>query len=95
MNLHQTKQDILEAGRRLYDKGYVVSNDGNISARISDDRIITTPTGLCKGTLIAVNGMTEPDSGSDAFSMTRRLNCCASRPSVRPVQARTSSRLRT
>ena len=51
MNLHQTKQDILDAGRRLYDKGYVVSNDGNISARISDDRIIATPTGLCKGTL--------------------------------------------
>jgi alkylation response protein AidB-like acyl-CoA dehydrogenase len=28
--------------------------------------------GLCNGTRIAVNGMTEPDSGSDAFSMTTR-----------------------
>lgn len=28
--------------------------------------------GLCSGTLIAVNGMTEPGSGSDAFSMTTR-----------------------
>jgi hypothetical protein len=27
---------------------------------------------LCDGSLIAVNGMTEPDSGSDAFSMTTR-----------------------
>ena len=28
--------------------------------------------GLCDGTLIAVNGMTEPGSGSDAFAMTTR-----------------------
>jgi alkylation response protein AidB-like acyl-CoA dehydrogenase len=27
---------------------------------------------LCQGSLIAVNGMTEPDSGSDAFAMTTR-----------------------
>lgn len=53
MNLHQLKQDILEAGRRLYDRGYIVSSDGNISARISEDRILATPTGLCKGTLSA------------------------------------------
>ena len=51
INIHQTKQDIIEVGRRLYDKGYIVSNDGNISARISEDRIVATPTGLCKGTL--------------------------------------------
>jgi len=51
VNPHQIKQDIIEAGRRLYEKGYVVSNDGNISARLSEDRIIATPTGLCKGTL--------------------------------------------
>ena len=51
MNLHQVKLDILEAGRRLYDKGYVVSNDGNISVRLDEDRVLATPTGLCKGTL--------------------------------------------
>ena len=51
MNLHQIKRDIIEVGRRLYEKGYVVSNDGNISARISEDRIVITPSGLCKGTL--------------------------------------------
>lgn len=51
MNLHQAKQDIIEVGRRLYQKEFVASNDGNISARIAEDRILTTPTGLCKGTL--------------------------------------------
>ncbi len=51
MNLHEAKQHILDVGRRLYQKEYVVSNDGNMSARIGDDRIVATPAGLCKGTL--------------------------------------------
>ena len=51
MTLHQTKMDILEAGRRLYQNGYIVSSDGNVSARVEEDRIVATPTGLCKGTL--------------------------------------------
>ncbi len=51
MNLHQAKLDIIEAGRRVYDRGYVASNDGNISCRIEEDRILTTPTGVSKGFL--------------------------------------------
>ena len=49
MNLHQAKLDICEAGRRIFLQGYVASNDGNISCRIDDDRILTTPTGVSKG----------------------------------------------
>lgn len=44
---------IVEAGKVLYDQGYVVSNDGNISIRISDDRIVVTPTGVSKGSMNA------------------------------------------
>ena len=51
MNLHQAKLDIVEAGRRVYEQGYVASNDGNISCRIDEDRILTTPTGHSKGFL--------------------------------------------
>ncbi|MEE3138352.1 MAG: class II aldolase/adducin family protein, partial [Acidobacteriota bacterium] len=36
-------------GRRLHERGYVASNDGNISVRLDDDRILTTPTGVSKG----------------------------------------------
>jgi L-fuculose-phosphate aldolase len=39
----------VEAGRRLYARSYVASNDGNISARLDDRRLITTPKGVCKG----------------------------------------------
>lgn len=45
----EIRSRIVEYGRRLYEHGYVVTNDGNISARISDDEIIATPTGVSKG----------------------------------------------
>jgi L-fuculose-phosphate aldolase len=43
------RADIVEAGRRLYNRGFVASNDGNISARLDDSRIIMTPKSVSKG----------------------------------------------
>jgi len=48
-SLFALKKEIVEAGRRVYGRGYVASNDGNISARIDDNRIVITPTGVSKG----------------------------------------------
>jgi L-fuculose-phosphate aldolase len=45
----QTRADIVEAGRRMYARGFVASNDGNISARLDDTRILTTPKSVSKG----------------------------------------------
>lgn len=49
MNEAQARQAIVDAGTVLYKQGYVVSNDGNISVRISPDTIVVTPTGVSKG----------------------------------------------
>jgi L-fuculose-phosphate aldolase len=43
------RDGIVEVGRRLYARGYVASNDGNISVRLDDSRILTTPKGVSKG----------------------------------------------
>ena len=45
----QVRADIVEAGRRMYSRGYVASNDGNISARLDDRRLMTTPKNVSKG----------------------------------------------
>src|SRR6187399_3694617 len=45
----QLRAEIVEAGRRMYSRGYVASNDGNISARLDDERLITTPKSVSKG----------------------------------------------
>jgi L-fuculose-phosphate aldolase len=45
----QIRAEIVEAGRRLYARGYVASNDGNISARLDERRLMTTPRSVSKG----------------------------------------------
>jgi len=45
----QIRAEIVEVGRRMYARGYVASNDGNISARLDDQRLLTTPTAVSKG----------------------------------------------
>jgi len=47
--LHTLKRDIVEVGRRVYARGYVAANDGNISARLDERRVVITPTGVSKG----------------------------------------------
>ena len=49
VNHHKIKQDICEIGRRLYNKGFAAANDGNISFRLSEDRVLCTPTRVSKG----------------------------------------------
>lgn len=45
----QIREEIVEVGRRLYARGFIASNDGNISVRLDDQRLITTPKGVSKG----------------------------------------------
>jgi L-fuculose-phosphate aldolase len=47
----QHRQDICVAGRWLYERGYVVACEGNLSVRLDDERILTTPTCMNKGML--------------------------------------------
>ncbi len=48
-SLFTLKQDIVEVGKRMYARGYVASNDGNISARLDENKFLVTPTGVSKG----------------------------------------------
>lgn len=40
---------ICRIGRLLYDRGYVAANDGNLSMRVAEDRLLITPSGVSKG----------------------------------------------
>ena len=46
---YEAKKQIIAIGKRMYDKGFVASNDGNISCRVGPNTIWTTPTGVSKG----------------------------------------------
>src|ERR1044071_7504821 len=43
------REDICQIGRLVFQKGWVAANDGNISIRLDAERILATPTGVCKG----------------------------------------------
>lgn len=43
------REEIVLVGKLLYERGLIVATDGNISARLDDNRILITPSGLCKG----------------------------------------------
>ena len=49
MDRHEIATKIVEIGKRMYERGFVAANDGNISARLRDGSILITPTGVSKG----------------------------------------------
>jgi L-fuculose-phosphate aldolase len=46
----EARREIVDIGRRIWERGYVAANDGNVSVRIGD-RVLVTPTGYSKGFL--------------------------------------------
>lgn len=47
----QAKAAILEAGRKVYQRGLVAANDGNLSVRVGENALWVTPTGVSKGAM--------------------------------------------
>lgn len=45
----ELRRDLCVAGRWLYERGFAVGTEGNLSVRLEDHRILTTPCGACKG----------------------------------------------
>ncbi|MNV20556.1 class II aldolase/adducin family protein [Paenibacillus sp. FSL H8-0261] len=51
-NLEQKlRSQICDIGRNLFNKDFIAANDGNISARLSENEILTTPRAVSKGYL--------------------------------------------
>lgn len=54
LGIHQEQESrvmLCEIGRRLWNRGLVSANDGNLSIRLAPDRILCTPSGISKGFL--------------------------------------------
>lgn len=47
------REQICEIGRRCYARGLVAASEGNISVRLDAQRVLCTPSGVCKGLLKA------------------------------------------
>ena len=43
------RKEMCKVCHLLYDRGYVVSNDGNISLKVGENKVLITPSGVSKG----------------------------------------------
>lgn len=91
-NLFTLKKQIVEVGKRMYDRGYVASNDGNISAKIDDEKIVITPTGVSKGYLtpdmmvvVDMNGKVLNGDKKASSEVFMHIQVYKDRPDVRSV----------
>jgi L-fuculose-phosphate aldolase len=48
---HEQRREMVRIGRLMWERGYVAATDGNLSVRLSADRLLVTPSGLSKGFL--------------------------------------------
>jgi L-fuculose-phosphate aldolase len=48
-NEWDVRKQMVEIGRRIWTRGYVASNDGNVTVKLNDHELLTTPTGVSKG----------------------------------------------
>lgn len=88
----ELKQDIVEVGRRIWLRGYVAANDGNISIRVGQDEFLCTPTGVSKGfmtteMIIKINSAGEVLSGEwrPSSELKMHLRVYQERPDVNAV----------
>ena len=49
VNEFEIKKEICDIGKRIYNRGMVDANDGNISVKLNDHEFLCTPTGVSKG----------------------------------------------
>lgn len=67
----EAKKGIIEVGKRMFMKGFVASNDGNISVRTGPNTFWVTPTGVSKG-FMTPDMMVKMDlSGKVLFGKTK------------------------
>ena len=86
------RADIVEVGRRMYARGYTASNDGNISVRLLQDRLLMTPKSVCKGFMTAemmcitdMQGVKLQGDRDPSSEMLMHLEVYRQRPDVQAV----------
>jgi L-fuculose-phosphate aldolase len=85
------KEDLCEAGRRLYANGFIAAMEGNLSIRVGENEVIGTPAGVCKGYLSADMLVTcdmdgkEISSGRISTEIQMHLTVYRARPDVKAV----------
>jgi L-fuculose-phosphate aldolase len=86
------RHEIVRIGRLLYERGLIVAGDGNISARLGQELVLTTPSGACKGMLdpadivvVDMAGRVQDDRHRPSSELPMHLAVYQCRPDVLAV----------
>ncbi len=89
---NEASRAILEIGRRVWEKGFVASSDGNISVRFNDTEVIATPSGRSKGFMsvdeivkVDLHGHKISGKGKPSTELPMHMMIYRLRPDVRAV----------
>lgn len=74
VNEMEIKKQICELGKRMYNKGFVAANDGNLTYRLGNGRYLCTPTGVSKGFLTPDMICTVDDKGNQLAGKLKRTS---------------------
>jgi L-fuculose-phosphate aldolase len=64
------REDVVRVCRLIYEKGWVAANDGNVSVRLAEDRILCTPTSISKG-MVSANDLIVCDGSGNKLEGNR------------------------
>src|SRR3954454_814264 len=89
-NEWKLREQMCEIGRRVYARGFVAANDGNISFRLSEDRVLCTPTRVSKGfmkpddlCIVDLDGKQVAGTRKRSSEILLHLSVLKARPDVR------------
>jgi L-fuculose-phosphate aldolase len=92
MNEWKLREQMCEIGRRVYNKGFAAANDGNISYRLAEDRVLCTPTRVSKGfmkpddlCIVDLDGTQVSGKKKRSSEILLHLSVMKARPDVRSV----------
>ena len=69
----QHRADICTTGRWMYERGFIVAGEGNLSVRLDDSHLLTTPAGMNKG-MLAPTDLVVTDLEGRQISGTRKAS---------------------
>lgn len=86
------REEMCEVGRRVYAKGFAAANDGNISYRLDENRVLCTPTRVSKGfmkpddlCIVDLDGNQVSGKRKRSSEILLHLTIMKQRPDVRAV----------
>ena len=86
------RKQFVDIGKRIWERNYVAANDGNITVRLNDKEILTTPTGVSKGfmttedmVVVDMNGKVVGGNKKPSSEVFMHLQVYKDRPDVNSV----------